>query len=928
MLRPIRPYWISTTRFIMLSMEEALFGAYAVRGKRLHKRMASCIFQSDLRTSHDMLTRWLFVHNHCPDAMTLLRIVRGSFCEVDDYLQEDSSQMRRFIAMCVKLGHGTSLKTTKFTQLNDRPCHEMPTAWNHMYSLPNSNLMHYSWLMTVWLRINVAASLDAENDKIKAFVDGHLACVRYLDSIINPTDANVSEHHLCELYKPLGRSHYDEDRNFIQLETTKHATAPTPLQILIPAYPDHAWIIEDAVHALEKMPIDQQRLIVEEIRAADYDIVPSDDWDHHKLYYAALWIMMNCKKLHKTQGNATIRDALWFYHGCFIDFIYNAAGKSDEELLTPVKNKQRTLMETLYPHDNRAFTAYDLPDAYHVVISIPLLAEHTGETFDLWKFIQKSLPYCCARRTLVQRTDASISSDLAFWKIFSTVFYCMLMDAYPSDMSHRTRQFDLRYLLHAKQICSDRNLMREALSRHSQKKDDLTTLESFQKENDKGCHLVFTAFRLWVIMMVRNQPHYLEFAKQFIDWDGFFQQTVEMGHLVRKSGLKWPDPFSVARNVLNKTDKKPDNQVYRYRKGNVVHLLLQMLTSLLENDLYRVRMFDPLAGEIRKNILNLFIRVPEEQWLTPLGLSILKLPEYGNVGNQGIMVILKFMEIYYHTAKPKDFEQQLLDLDTHDVQVFTWYFHVIHHLQQIQFQPLTNQQTESIDFAMKHNRHILFPGQALPEHAYSVFVTICCGEIKTLQGPYEFGHADVAFDMVHNQFVCTKGNKKMHLSPEALANLENDKKRNREERKQFKHIPCKNTPVFNISLRGFSLIYQGKDRYLHCPRCAGLHKYDMTGWSGSVDGTYRCKECVRQERTSGNWNALYYTCALCGVQLPDGTSRKCILTVVDPLGGDIFQRLYFCKLHYMTGKNMTWGIPKSTLFKLISQKAYKNLLRK
>lgn len=915
-MTPIRPSWIYSTRFNIPTIEAALFGFYAVRGKRLHKGIASAIFHASVQESHRRLQTWFANPNFCP--ITILRIVRSQFCQVEDYLKEQDPDKRRFIRICVKTGHGNTLSTTRYEWLeDDNDIHEMPQAWPCPVAF--ENFRDYTWIITVWLRINAAAALGPDVEKVERFINAHLPLVRYLDEIDDPRDEYFFDTQIIDqLYNQLGRSYYDEDRNFITTETQRFPCHTPLLDILYKKWPFKPWTVETMITYMEKQSPEDQCRMVQHVRDNNYDLWPTDQWSTHKIYYACLVLMIQCKDLHGTAQNAVERDALWFYHCCFIDLIYNCGGKDDKWLMSPLGLAEHTPMEVYYPFDNRAFTGYDLPDVFHVIMTIPLLAEHTGGTFKLWKFIQKSLPYCCARRTLISHTIDHIATDTAFWKVFSSVFYCMLMDAYPFDMSvrgHRERTFNLRHLIAAKRLSTDRDLMREALGRKELQARDPTSVDVFKKENDKGCHIVFTAFRLWVIMLVRGQHHYIQFAGQFIDWNAFCQQTFQMAQEIRKCVLDSPDPFSYARFALTKA---AECQVYRYRKSNIVETVLKMFSTRLEKVLFRSGNYEVISPLIKQNILNLFVRMPQEQWLTPLGLSVLRVPDYGNVSTHGIIILLNLISIYFDSAKPQEFEKQLMDLDTNDFQVFTWFFNVISIVQNIQFQPLSEDQVRSIDHAMMYQRHMLFSGQALPRHTYSVFMTVCCREIKTLMGSRDFGQADVAFDMDHGIFVCTKGHKKITLAADLTeVGFETTKKQNRDERKRFNFIACKNTPVLDVNLRGFCLIHKNKERFMHCPSCGAFHKYDIKGWCGSTTGRYRCPECITGE--------TFVTCAICGIQLESMTSN--ILEVVDPLSPngsrDIFQRLYFCKRHYAVGKHQPWGIPKPDLFKKISNKAKK-----
>ena len=894
----------------------------------MHKQLAKAIFQSSVQETIVRIRPWLQVPHF--NLQTILHIVRGTFCEISDYLDETDADMQRMIRIHCKLGMDGKLKNTPYTWLQDRDIDEFPPAWTARVQI-NDNYPQYEWYCAVWLRVNTALAFSSNSEKVNRFINAHIPLVNYLDTLDDPRDIHVDTILAVQLYQALGKSRYDEDRNFVELYTERHVLQESNLETIVKHYPDHAWTLESKMAQLSAFDAEKQLSTVRNLQDL-YGRHKPADWWNYLIYYASLAIMMQCRCLHGQTNDNGLNDALWFYYCAFLDFLYNCGGYSDVELLTPKENSDRTLLEVYYPHANRAFTAYDLPNAFHVMITIPLEGEQCPPPFQLGKFIQKSMPFCCARRTLIARTDELVREDLAFWRLFSCVFYCLLMDAYPSSVTKQTeRLWDIDHLLETRTMVTDRDAMRKALSRSDLR--DLTTKQVFERETDKGCHVVFTAFRMWILMMVHNQHHYIDNARKCINWDAFCVQTCKMAAQIQTTAYPTQtDPFSTARELLVKLDKSPQSQVYRYRKTNLVDMLLETLTHMLEKDLYNVGEFDAMDTSTKERILNLFMRVPRKEWFTPIALSILKLPEYGNVLNETVWVIFRCIDIYNAAAKPKDLEQQLQQLNTDDFQVVCWFVYVLSVLQRISFQLLSSDQVESIEYAMCHVRHVLFPGQKLPHHAYSAFVTLCCRQIKTLEGASEFGHADIAYDMDRQLFVCSKTHKKEIFNADDLVDMRfeyKEKKRNRDQRKSFNHIPCKNNPVLDVSLHGFALVYAGV-RYMHCPRCGCFHKYDWSGWSGSEDGRYRCQTCKETELTAGNLKHVYCTCTVCGIELID--VKKCTLTVVDPLSTrgvqDVFQTLYFCKRHHVHGVRLAWGVPKDVLMKVASERAYKNLIRK
>ena len=799
-----------------------MFGEYT-RGKRMHKEIASHIFQSDIETSRQRLLSWIQSANF--DPVTCFRLCQGKYMEIADFLKAENPQEIR--QKCVKY---------RMKNMKESDEEANPPAWTGLELSPTS-WIEYSYYATVYLRINCANALENSSPKINAFINAHIPVVRFLDSLEDPRDDMINE----LPYTGLGKSHYDEDRNAITIEShTLHEARPYPLDVIRKAYPNQPWTVEELL---------ERTLSVRE---------------------ACLYICRQCKEFHETAKSSLIRDSLWFYHACFVDYFYNYKPEYDRYM--PVE---------LYPFDNRAFTAYDLPCAFHVLAQIPLWGEQMAPAFPLGKFIQKSLPFAGARRTLINHTDKLIASNEAFWKIFSSVFYCMLMDMYPEHLSSGKRNFDMNHLMQMKQIASDKQMLRAALTNNS------------AKENDKGCFIVFTAFRLWIVMMTDNQPHY----RQVIDWDVFQAQTIDMAQRIRESVKGEEDIFANARELA----AHHKMQVYRYRKSGVIDSVYEKMTECLEKDLYKLveewkcdkpahvslvfldRIDTDISTDIKTNLLNALIRADSADWIT-ICLSIMRVPRFGGVREESIHLIQDIINVYYKSAKPKDFEHILNQFHVPDFKVACWYFYVIHTLNKVDFQALTMEQVVQIDRAMV-NRYTLFPGQSLPTHAYNIFFTICCGKIKTMQGSQEFGHRDIAYDMETNSFVCAKSHKKSNDDDFVLSEFETQRKHARKQRKDFNHIPCTDNPVLCVPLRGFMMIYNKTERYMHCPSCAAFHRFHWTGFKG---GEYACPECRAKERQ-------YTTCTVCGVEANE------IGPVIDPLTAkDVFQCLYYCKKHYKT----------------------------
>lgn len=808
-------------------IEEVLFGEFVNQRKGFHKKLAAIIFQSSLETSR---MKWLETKNTCEDPRFIYNVCRTRLINFDD---DDDTKL-----------------------IGDFP------PGNPPYWSPHTVFCgeQYSFWTTVYLRVNCAFALMEHYEcpnhlKIKAFLKAHTSVIRYLDSVPDPRDDIIA---LPLPYTGMGKTNYDMDRNAIELEHFTHNVRPYPLEILQIRYPNHTWRYEDVTG--------------EEVNT----------------FEACRFIMNQCKVLYleNQDTDSSVREALWSYHGCFLDYCYNR------------KNDTDPIPLSLYPFDNRCFTAHDLPSCFHILSSIPMWGEQMAPAFPLGKFIQKSLPFAGARRTLISHAESQIKNNEAFWRLFSSVFYCMLLNMYPEEMMGRKQEedFDLNRLMRAKQLASDKRLLCDMLSLRSFN-------YSSNKETDKGCYVVFTAFRLWIVWMAHNQKHFHDAVP--IDWDAFVEQTIEMSRIIQSSDLFAADAFKIVRDTLSKSGKNPKSKIYRYRTSNVIDTLLDRMMESLEKDLYKEleswrcnhpdqipELFEQYVDtdiplNIKENILNTLIRIPKEEWLEPLTLSLLRHPQYGGVYDFTIVLVQDLIHVYYKSAKPKDFTQIVQEFHIPDFKVVCWYFHVIGLLNKIDFEPLTFETVTRIDYALMNTKHVLYPGQPLPDDAFNVFFTLCCGKIKTLTGKNGFGHPNVAYDMENDIYVCAKNQKKLtqyDTDDFAFSEFESQRKNARKHRKEFNEIPCVDNPVLSIPLRGFMLIYNKTERYMHCPKCGAFHRYHSTGFQG---GEYACPECKQ--------DTFYTTCSTCGVE---GAKEK--WPVENPEAtkkGDVFQYKYFCRKH-------------------------------
>jgi len=896
-MSPIRPYTrYSTIITKMPLITERLFGVFT-RGTRKFKHLASTIFTESILTQPDFSD------------------------EIPNILDED-------------------------------------LVWVH----PAYNLIKdsskYTWFLSVWYRINVASALlqydrvatQKKNfhqaQKTEIFQNAHFQMAQYLDSFEDPSDENINVNRLISLYKSPGISYFDDDRNYIELKKEKYKVCKTPLEIIEEKYPQAQWRLENI-----------------EIKNVDLEYTPFNNISSssHQIYLKCLTIMSQCKEYYLKDK----LDVLYFYFAAFTDLIYYCSSQDvpridDEFLNSFITNTNVTVLQFYYPHDNRTFTCWDLPDLYSVLIRIPLHGVQQQADTIIQNYIQKSLPFCCQRRTLVGGFVKSLTHENGLTSVILKLFWCMFANMYPDTV----KTFDMRRLIRAKQISSSVEILQNAFTRPfaKPKDDNPKLLKEFEIENNQGCFIIITAFQAWMYAITYNNPQYGKQVKQFLDWDSFTARTIGILNFLQTVDIFKIDVFAQARNLIKNVPIYKEISVYRYKKDYEVNYILKYVRKALEKNVFcelnswkedkktlqspnftiqnlektilyenfvdqetAIRYCDKkindlstkIPNDIKQNILTILLSIPLADRMKVDAISVLTLEKYGNLSNDAIIIFLGMIDVYKTTTMPRFIEEYVSFTEcVYDLKIICWYLTVVCTLNSIKVLPLDATTVLEIDYAMQHRK---YKGQDLTENMYDVFVTICCQNINTLFGEKGFGHKDMCFDLETKRFMCAKTNKYKYTGADDIYNTEFEKemlsrKQMRNCRKDFAVISCKNSPVLKIPLRGLQLVYNNV-RYMHCPRCAGFHECKWTNWSG---GRYRCEDCKKKEAIQ----VLHYKCSHCQVSLTEETARKHTLLVksIDELN----KRVYYCRKHFKIAKKYTWVVFEEDLKKKIKQKEEKN----
>jgi len=688
----------------------------------------------------------------------------------------------------------------------------------------------YSWYRTVWYRINMSYmvykltcnSRDKFFDyKMRNWYNAHVDAVSYLDSFEDPRDDLIDVKHLCSLYTGMGKSFYDDDKHLFQVTTERVQMRKTPLEIIRPAFPDLKWTVEELIDGHEGLEFTPT---IESY----WTPVPHATLETHSLYLACVYILNQCKQCMNVDDIPNeIEDALWAYYAGFTDLfmfsLKNGNDMTDLYLLTPMgtsvlRDHKKDITDKLSPWemfghnmDVRAFHAGDLPDLFHVLVSIPLWGEQVTPPYKVGKIYQKSLPFACQRRHLIRLIVTTIREDEAFWRIFSNLFWVMLASLYPSDLGPRQFVPSIRELIRSRELTSNKELLIEALI-SDQRGFGRAVPNPKSSGANGGPLVVFVVFRLHIIYMAERNPTYVKHAKRCIDWDYFKQNTIDMANLIRSNGIFAADPFAQARKKLSKTVKSPNSKVHRYRRKSEAITLMEKMNRTLEDHIFgdhyrskqtlsalkrisiepdediRLRRMQKVMGnvnmetmadvlqrelyinqkvvsfydellnlECKARILNMVLRVPPHQRLTVLAFSVLTLPQYGGISTKTVSYMVRLTNIYYDNPLPLKFTQCIDLMDVRDFVVCCYYFNMVATLSKISFVQLDADTVRRTDEAMLLRRHYILPGQHMPPEVFNVSVALCCEKICSLMGRGKYGAKEVSYDMERLTFICAHG---------------------------------------------------------------------------------------------------------------------------------------------------------------------------
>lgn len=489
--------------------------------------------------------------------------------------------------------------------------------------------------------------------KLERFVSAHTLIFHWIHQRGPHTLVDVRD--LEKLYRPLGlATMYSCDRALIRVTRIPHILRQTPLQVLETRWPQLCW-------RPEHVPLDK-------LKGAPLRLLqPSDDgtngwsgWaplhdvgvETHRLYCGVVWVLNQCmRKLRKAESlSPDLSYALWVYYVSWVDLFHHClgVGRFDDTYLRLPQGSEASRFgkmnyeETACPWslygtcDTRTFCAGDLPNFFHVLVTLPLWGEQQIPPYFLGKLYQKALPFAGARRHIVKLAIKCILDHPPFWRVFSRLMWVMLANLYPGDLAGPYNTLGMRSLLRIKELCENRDMligtllahqpgMKEIWDRHeirTSKDPFLQKLAAAGIPNKSGGGgrgnsggggsvaanggplIVATMFRMHILYMGGFNAVYVAQARQLIDWDYHKGEAVRLSSLIRQRGLYAQDAFAQARTELSKTVKSPHSHVHRIRRHSVPMMVQEKMDDLLEKSILKTRQIMIKEAEIMASLTN------------------------------------------------------------------------------------------------------------------------------------------------------------------------------------------------------------------------------------------------------------------------------------------------------------------------------------
>lgn len=649
-------------------------------------------------------------------------------------------------------------------------------------------------------------------------------------------------------------------------------------------------------------------------------ITTAEQLARHTFYAACIIRMDMCQALCSDPDiPEDVKHKAYLYQLAFLDlFDYcQRVGRYDDVfLLTMDADSSLTPMEAFYPYPERSFHEGDLPNMFFVLNrDIVLSGERKDASHPVAKLMFKCLPFACQRRAIMRSIFQTCKEYDSYWKFFSKMMWCMLTGVYHGS----THRLDGPKAMRVRRICQNKEHMFECLAARGKlvsctivytacrlymgklvekcshyleatskyfdwdemikdshemaakvRDTNLHQEDAFSEarvvlerhnKNSKATSYRYRQYRLshkleeFLTTCVINYGYEeLEFSRLYLS------KFLEVMRLI-ESG----EPYTEILQSLSKTDALDHLRDLSWSEPSLVYERCIEVCDILRRRiaLYKVEVSDTT----KENIFNLFLRIPPDEWYSSKAISVLRLDEYGGLTDQQCIAMLRLIEVNRRCGLPKESKEAVGCLTPYSTKVLAWTMHCIQMLDRIHLVPLDQATITRIDKAMSR-KYKCIPGVLeLCDSMYEVGITICCENIVSEMGR-SCGMDNVHYDFNTQQLVCKRSKTERsvsHLDSSIAKDTKEVKERARLRKQALFSLPCAGQPILRLNLRGFMLEYNNdrcsKQRYMHCPKCAALHRFSLDGFVGQHD--YVCSECIAEDDSIGQ----IFACAFCGANV-------------------------------------------------------------
>jgi hypothetical protein len=610
-LFPQQPYTVRVNTFHVPSVESTLLRTFS-KGTNYIKSGAPLVFCDTLRETHTRLLPLLSPQGNVKDHMAAL--------------------------------------ATLSWKLNDTSI-----IWRPRHFEADAPATHYSLLLALYWRINGASHLYGtvkskdENlrEKMREFIDGHLALAMRVDLL--PSAADASDFNVLQAswfnVASGGPTEWLDDRDYVECKTRVLALEATPYEVLgLRDQQDTRTILRNLAAAIRHNPDDcelERHFSPEEPELLDYYYpAPKQtaaEIRAHSWYLACLqvidrsWAAVRSYQ-HTTatlvpedandhdhdhdydddqdeddeddggQERVSARQAYAHYRimGSFVPLMYAVLGTnaphSDEDW-RPRLDGTPSLFDLHFPDQTACFFAGDLPALDCLFDQVGLFGVQAVKgKVPLVKLLIKALPICCQSRDLREtflRECRGVNSE-GYWRVVRSIFWVGLTGLYP-HARHRVSFPEAMRIYHL--LFHDKEGFLAALEFESKERKAWVAANPGRSKEEKKeaatktCQLIEVVMREYFVHSVRNNRNWINVVSKRIKWDEFVTKTMHRADEMRRYGRFADAPegneFVHAIDALTRA-KQLDKVVYRFRKKEYVPTILDAI-NLTQDELHEKR---------------------------------------------------------------------------------------------------------------------------------------------------------------------------------------------------------------------------------------------------------------------------------------------------------------------------------------------------